>query len=204
MMKFPKRRARSEKLWIKVFFKKEKETQSTELLLLPTLILKVSSLLILNSSKDSFQSLSIYIIWSSEPRAQQLGIKVPTAGREGCLSLLACSIPVCDSHWGIPEAGHGAPWLSIYTEKSYHLALFCRATRWCPVSARYNTLDAFHPTLRGWEGSSRQCVLCWALGSGVGSTKKPWRQRRHEFEVSTHTFYEDPTTKCMFEDGWYK
>lgn len=140
-------------------------------LLLPGPIFEVSSLPTSMSSKDSFQPL--HFIWSSEPRAQQLDMKVPTVGREGCLCLHVCSIPVCDSHWGIPETGHRGPWLSFYTEKPYHLAQCCRATCWCPVSARYITLDAFYLTLRGWEGSSRRFV-CVCLSKNVMLSEFDW------------------------------
>lgn len=156
--------------WQLKAYKKKKRYGATEL---ATLILKVSSLLIQAPPKTPF-NLSLYIIWSSEPRAQQLSIKVPTPGREGCLSLLVCSIPVCDNHWGIPETGRRGPWLSLYTEKLYHLAQCCRATRWCPVSARYITLDPFHLIPWRWEGSSRRCVIVYAYMSLCLSIKKPW------------------------------
>lgn len=72
----------------------------------------------------------------------------------GGLSLLVCPIPFCNSHQGIPETGHGAPWLSLYTEKPYHLAQCCRAICWCPVNACNITLEAFHLNLWRWDGVS--------------------------------------------------
>lgn len=72
--------------WIKTFWITSCNKKAVGLLLLPILILKVTSLLISSTSKDSFQSFALYIIWSSEPGAQQLDIKVPTVEREGCFS----------------------------------------------------------------------------------------------------------------------
>lgn len=120
----------------------------------PTLILKVSSLFI---SKTPF-SPSFYIIWSSEPRVQQLDIKVPTASREGSQSLRFCSIFHCNGNQDGPQRREEGARLRGSFDSNFiqrnPIMKHSTPKLHDPVSDCYGTLDALHPDGTEVQGKS--------------------------------------------------
>jgi len=113
--------------------------------------------LISPSSQDSFQSHSLFLSGHQSPELNSWH-QSTDSGKGGVsasphLSHPRLQRPQRDS-WDGPR---GPSPLTLHRETlSFGSAL--QRYRWCPLSARYITLDAFYLALLRWEGSSSQCV----------------------------------------------